>query len=113
MGNNTQNDTEMCCNLVVVQLVEVKELIRQWDPSKSLVGQEMLAANVVLQFDTVALKTHKELGKYFSKNCENIKSKDATQTAKGVQSRPRPGNVAEGKYQTFAQIGILRKIPIW
>jgi hypothetical protein len=40
-------------------------------------GQETPATNAVLPFDTEALKTYKELGKHFSKNCENIKSKDA------------------------------------
>ena len=71
----------------VVQLLEVKGFICKWDPSKLLVGQETPATNFVLQFDTGALKIYKELGKYFSKNCENIKSKDAPHTAKGVQSR--------------------------
>jgi hypothetical protein len=40
--------------------------------------KETPATNVVLQFDTGALKINKELGKYFSKNGEIIESKDAT-----------------------------------
>ncbi len=44
-------------------VVGVKGLIRQWDPSKSLDGQETLASNVVLQFDTEVLKAYKEFGK--------------------------------------------------
>jgi hypothetical protein len=59
----------------------------QRDPSKSLVGQETPATNCVLQFDTGALKIYRELGKYFSKYCVNMKSKDAPHTAKGVRSR--------------------------
>ncbi len=59
--------------------MEVKGLTCQWDPSKSIDGQETPATIVVLLFDTEALKTYKKLGEYFSKNCENIKSKDAVE----------------------------------
>jgi hypothetical protein len=59
----------------------------QWYPPTSVIGQATPATNFVLRFDTGALKNYKELGKYFSKNCENIKSKDAPHTTKGVQSR--------------------------
>ncbi len=76
LGSNTQFGTEICCNLIVVQLVEVKGLIRLWDLSESLDRQESLATNVVVHFDTEALKTYKKLVKSFSKNCKNIKSKD-------------------------------------
>ncbi len=65
----------MCCNLVVVQLVEVKGLIRQWDPSKSLDGQETPAPNVVLHSDTEALKTYKEMGKFFRRIAEKSRAR--------------------------------------
>jgi hypothetical protein len=55
-NNNTQFGTENCCNLVVVQLVKVKGLMCQWDPSKSLVGQETPATNFLLYWSAKILQ---------------------------------------------------------
>ncbi len=122
LGNITQFGTEMCY-LIVVQLVEVKELIRQWDPSKSRDRQETPAPIVVLFFDTEVLKAYKELGKYFSKNCEISREsmllslEDVGDTEGGQRHRstysqessieiraPRPGKAFISSYLQILQI---------
>jgi hypothetical protein len=82
--------TWIIIRLDVVQLVEVKGFMRQWDPSKSLVGQETPATNVVLQFETEALKIYKELGQYFRRVAKISRARTLhiqPRAAKGVQSR--------------------------
>jgi hypothetical protein len=53
------------------QVVEVKGLISQWDASKSLQNQTFDATIMDLEFDNDAVKSYKDLGKFFVKDVDS------------------------------------------